>query len=106
MRVKVAAIMMFYLVALALPACQSFFQNPQQRSDAHALVDAAHARREITDKQADAMHEAIDNDQPVDWEMWGLLGLNLIAVGLGVPLQINRGVKKAALRHLPAPKSA
>lgn len=89
--IKRLAAYLLCLCLAVLPACGGFL-SPQQRGDAHQLVDDALARREVTPKQADAMHEAIDSDEPIVFGSLGLLGLNLAMALIGGPMIVRSGM--------------
>lgn len=100
------------LLVLA-PACGVF--SPQQRQQAHSVLDGALARGEITQAQHDAASEALDA-QPggINWAGLGTTALSVLLAVLGIPVTVGGSVmathavqaRTAAKRLIAASRTA
>lgn len=75
-------------LCLALMASCSLLA-PQERSALRNSVVDAYEHGNITPAQSDAALEAIDRDEPVDWEGLGMFGLNAALALLGAPMIVR-----------------
>lgn len=64
--------------------------SPEQRESLRDSVQAEYQAGAITAAQRDAAIEAIDNDEPIDWETWGFVGINLALALVGGPLIVRK----------------
>lgn len=76
---------------LMVTACATL--TPEQRAQAHAVIDQEYAARNLTAAQRDAAHEAVDSGAGFDWEGLGLAGLSVLLALVGAPaiVRIQRG---------------
>lgn len=91
------------VLVVLLPGCSML--TPQQRDQARLTVEDEYQAGNITRAQRDAAIEALDKDEPVDWEGLGFAGLNLVMALVGAPLIVRkmRG-PPTQLRGLPESK--
>ena len=75
------------LLCLLFVSCQMF--TAQERGALRESVVEAYEDGNITLAQRDAALEAIDRDEPVDWEGLGMFGLNAALALLGAPLIVR-----------------
>lgn len=82
------------LLAAGLAICAgcSLF-TPEQRSQMRTVIEQEYEAGHITEAQRDAAVEAIDRDEPFDWEGLGFAALNAAfaaLLGVGV-VRVQRG---------------
>lgn len=82
---------------LLLPACSTL--SPQQRSHARTFVQQEYEAGHLSAARRDAILQAIDADEPVDWEGLGIVGVNALLALIGGPLIVR------AQRGKPRPKA-
>ena len=77
---------------LALCASCSMF-SPQERNAIRATIQQEYEAGNITAAQRDVAIEAIDRDEPVDWEGLGIGAINIALAALGAAgvVRIQRG---------------
>lgn len=85
---KLAGLVMM-LLALVMPCGSCAQLTPQQKSQAQAILDNALRDGEITQAQHAAATEALERDEPFDWETLGLVGLNLLLAFVGGPMVVR-----------------
>lgn len=85
---RLIAIYLLCLAVVLAPGCSIL--SPKDRASARAEVEAAYEEGHITAKQRDAALEAIDNDEPIDWEALGFIGANIVLSLLGAPLVVRK----------------
>lgn len=73
---------------LALCASCSMLTAPERNALRNAVVEA-YEQGDISLAQRDAALEAIDRDEPVDWEGLGMFGLNAALALLGAPMVVR-----------------
>lgn len=71
-----------------LASCGSMF-NSNEREQLRQVTQDAYESGAITAAQRDAALEAIDRDEPVDWEGLGIFGLNAALALLGAPMVVR-----------------
>lgn len=67
----------------------SVLSSPQ-RERVRAQIQQEYQDGNITAAQRDAAIEALDKDEPFDWEALGLVGLNLMLALVGGPLVVRK----------------
>lgn len=81
------ALFLSVLIVL-LPGCGML--SPQQRDAARQTVEDEYDAGNITRAQRDAAVEALDNDEPFDWETLGIVGLNIMLGLVGGPMVVRK----------------
>lgn len=76
------------LCLVLLAACSIL--NPTQRDNMRTVVQQEYEAGNITAHQRDATMEALDRDEPVDWEGLGLFGINAMLALVGAPMIVRR----------------
>jgi hypothetical protein len=100
---KKLSIYILCLLIAVLPACQL---TEAQRESGRIAVNDAYDRGEITAVQRDDAIEALEGGS-VDWEKWLMLGGTvLVSVLTGVPIAVNRTMKKRGPPAPPAERAA
>ena len=77
------------LCALVFLCASCSMLTQQERGALRGSVVEAYEDGNITLAQRDAALEAIDRDEPVDWEGLGMFGLNAALALLGAPLIVR-----------------
>lgn len=80
-----------YLLCLAValaPGCSIL--SPRDRAAVKAEVETAYEEGHISASQRDAALEALENDEPIDWEALGFVGMNIVLSLLGAPLVVRK----------------
>lgn len=85
-----------------LPGCSML--SPQQRDAARQTVEDEYQAGNLTRAQRDAAVEALDNDEPFDWETLGIVGLNLVLGLVGGPLVVRK-MRGAPTQKVGLPES-
>lgn len=76
------------LCILLAPGCTML--TAEDRNRARAFIEREYDAGTITRAQRDAAIEAIDNDEPFDWEMLGLFALNAVMALVGGPFVVRK----------------
>lgn len=83
MRSVLVAILCFLFVGCSM-------LTPTQRDRLREAVQQEYAEGNITAAQRDAAIEAIEKDEPVDWEALGIVGINMLMALVGGPLIVRK----------------
>lgn len=78
------------LLAMSLLVASCGVLSPTQRSQAAAQVEAEFEAGNITRSQRDAAIEKLEKDEPFDWELLGVVGLNIALALVGGPMIVRR----------------
>jgi len=89
------------LVAV-LPGCSVF--SPEQKASLRQTIQSEYDAGNMTAAQRDAALEALEQDQPIDWETLGIVGLNAALALIGGPM-IVRKVRGPATQRVGLPQS-
>lgn len=87
---KMRRVAVWLLVPMMLLLGSCSILTPQQRDTARLTVEEEYAAGNITLAQRDAIIEALDNDEPVDWGTLGIVGLSIISGLVGGPAIVRR----------------
>lgn len=79
--------------------------TPQQKESVRQTVEDEYREGNLTRAQRDAAIDALDNDEPFDWETLGIVGANILLGLVGGPLIVRKMRGPATQRvGLPASK--